>query len=465
MELVVSLVSGYSSRTMCAFVEGEKVRAFSIGSEGADWLVRAQGVEAVHVLLAFDGRELFASSGRRGAVVHVAGVPVDREWHQVPDGAEIRFGDACLGVSSRAVPAGLNEAAPTRLPQYFMEVRTGSGRASASVPPPVAAKAPKRASLGGVVVVATAACVVLIVAAMAIHVRRSAAAKKAAAPPVVSALAASTSSAPPSATTSATPAAGDAARGTAALGTTRELSTPAPGPLIAPAAPELEQKPGALLPVEPPRKLVSFPQNVANRPIPRVGSEPWLISDEWRQKHERLLSTPNRAAAEVVFLGDSITEAWHFAPAYKERFQRYAPLNLGISGDLTQHLLWRLEHGEVDGIHPKVAVLMIGVNNLAGGFSSEDTMGGVRAVVGAVRARLPDTFILLLGVLPARQDPENPLRAKIAATNQLLAGLAAPGHVAFYDLGAPLLEPDGTITKEVMRDFLHPTALGYERLS
>jgi lysophospholipase L1-like esterase len=108
---------------------------------------------------------------------------------------------------------------------------------------------------------------------------------------------------------------------------------------------------------------------------------------------------------------------------------------------------------------------MVGINNLAGGFSSRDTADGVRAVITSVQKRLPTASVLLLAILPAREEPSNPLRARIAETNRLLAGMAQPGRVDVRDVGATLLEPDGRISKATMGDFLHPTRDGFAKLS
>ena len=173
----------------------------------------------------------------------------------------------------------------------------------------------------------------------------------------------------------------------------------------------------------------------------------------------------NRARAKVIFLGDSITEGWGVSPAYHDKFAQYTPLNLGISSDVTQNVLWRIAHGALTGTNPDVLVLMIGVNNLAGGFSPERTVAGIRAIVVAVHAQLPAARVLLLGILPARESPSDPLRQHIALANQQLAGLAGAMAVSFHDVGGVLLEPDGTISKATLRDFVHPTAAGYLRLS
>ncbi|HEY6723604.1 MAG TPA: GDSL-type esterase/lipase family protein, partial [Polyangiaceae bacterium] len=211
--------------------------------------------------------------------------------------------------------------------------------------------------------------------------------------------------------------------------------------------------------------LRAFPQNVADKPVPRVGTEPWQISEEWLGQHERQLQAPRRAEAQVVFLGDSITAGWRSAPAYRAAFAKYAPLNLGVAGDHTQNVLWRIQQGALDGISPRVVVVMIGVNNLGGGFTPQATVSGVQAVVSAVQERLPRSRILLLGILPARHSPSEGLRSKIAEANRLLAAAGWSGATEFRDVGAAFLDPEGKIQKTVMRDFLHPTGEGYQLLS
>lgn len=209
----------------------------------------------------------------------------------------------------------------------------------------------------------------------------------------------------------------------------------------------------------------AYPQNVANRAVPRLGDKPWLISEEWRARHERQLRSPARKSAQLVFLGDSITEGWGAVTAFRQHFGRYAPLNLGIAGDMTQNVLWRIEHGALEGLTAKVVVLLIGVNNLGGGFPPEETADGVRATIAAVRERLPGARVVLLGILPARRELEHPLRQRILETNRLLESLVEPEHVEYHDIGAVLLEVDGRISPLMTRDFLHPTAEGFERLS
>ena len=171
-----------------------------------------------------------------------------------------------------------------------------------------------------------------------------------------------------------------------------------------------------------------------------------------------------------MFLGDSITDNWRNRGSIVWN-QYYAPrhaANFGISGDRTQHVLWRIDHGELDGTHPKVVVLMIGTNN-TGKESDRKTprntvpevAEGVQAVVNDIRARLPGSKILLLGIFP-RSNLDDPQRAQVALVNTLIAKLDDGKTVKFLDIGSKFLEFDGTLPRSIMPDLLHPNAKGYQ---
>jgi lysophospholipase L1-like esterase len=186
---------------------------------------------------------------------------------------------------------------------------------------------------------------------------------------------------------------------------------------------------------------------------------------EWRSRHARQLNAPERDDAQVIFLGDSITEGWSNARSFRKQFRPYRPLNLGIGGDQTQHLLWRIHDGALDGLRPKAVVVMIGVNNLGDGFSPDETVAGIKAILGAVRSRLRGVPILLLKILPAGQSANDPLRKMIVETNRSLDALDEPARVNVVEVGTPLVEPDGSIARTTMADFLHPTNAGYRTLT
>lgn len=203
----------------------------------------------------------------------------------------------------------------------------------------------------------------------------------------------------------------------------------------------------------------------ADLAAPRSVEQPWMSVAEWRRRHEEQILAPNRAAARVVYLGDSITDGWTSSDAFKNRLGALVPLNLGIGGDQTQHLLWRIEAGSLTGLQPRLFVVLIGVNNLGNAYSPAETASGVRAVLTAVRQRFKKTPILLLSILPAGLKPNDELRQKIVATNFLLRDLAKLGGIILSDVGASLLDSGGTLTPDISADALHPTPKGYERLT
>jgi beta-glucosidase len=203
---------------------------------------------------------------------------------------------------------------------------------------------------------------------------------------------------------------------------------------------------------------------------------PTIKNDQFVKRHEGFLKDKEEALkngpVDLLFVGDSITDGWRNQKKdgtespqlkiFKERWGKYNPLNIGISGDRTQHVLWRLEQGEVDGIKPKAIVLMIGTNNLGNKESVEDTIAGITAVVKSLRERLPESKVLLLAVFPRGETTDNPFRAQIKQVNDAIAKLDDGSHVKYLDIGPKFLAEDGTLTKEVMPDALHPNAKGYE---
>ena len=185
------------------------------------------------------------------------------------------------------------------------------------------------------------------------------------------------------------------------------------------------------------------------------------------KRHEQFLKDKADLLAkgpiQFLLVGDSITDGWRGGgkETFKTAFGAYNPYNIGIGGDRTQHVLWRLENGEVDGIKPKVAMLMIGTNNL-GNPSNDEIAAGVTKCVTTLRAKLPDTKILLLAIFPRAEKPDNVSRTRIKALNETIAKLDDGGKtIKFLDIGDKFLDADGTLPKSIMPDFLHPNAKGY----
>lgn len=189
----------------------------------------------------------------------------------------------------------------------------------------------------------------------------------------------------------------------------------------------------------------------------------------WVARHEGFLAEAKQGKYDLVFIGDSITDGWRKGGSNVWN-KYYAPrhaLNLGIGGDRTQHVLWRIEKGELDGLKPKAAVLMIGTNNTgkekdgSPRNSTPEIIEGVTAVVKAIRAKLPDTKLLLLAVFP-RGTVDAPQRAQIKKINEAIAKLDDGKMIKFLDIGKVFLADDGSIPKTIMPDLLHPNAQGYQ---
>jgi lysophospholipase L1-like esterase len=203
-------------------------------------------------------------------------------------------------------------------------------------------------------------------------------------------------------------------------------------------------------------------QNTAIVPEPRDA--------KWVARHEGFVSEAKQGDIDILFLGDSITDFWRNKGSNVWK-QCYAPrhaANFGISGDRTQHVLWRMDHGELDGIKPKVVVLMIGTNNTGKERGSgktrntvPETIEGIQAVVLELRAKLPASKILLLAIFP-RGTLDDPQRAQVALINTVIARLDDSKMVKYLDINPKFLEDDGTLPESIMPDLLHPNEKGYQ---
>ena len=222
-----------------------------------------------------------------------------------------------------------------------------------------------------------------------------------------------------------------------------------PAPAKAPAKPAA---PKVVLPPQPP--------DVA---APKMGPDgkPQAL---FVAAHERFVAQAKMGEGQLVFLGDSITAGWagNGKEVWAKAFGAFKPLNFGIGGDRTQHVLWRIENGELEGIKPKAAVVMIGTNN-SGTDPAEGIAKGVTRIIETIRAKQPQAKILLLAVFPRGEKPSpNPGRDKLKKVNEIIAKLDDGKHVFFLDIGAKFMQPDGTLTKEIMPDFLHLSDAGYQ---
>ena len=209
------------------------------------------------------------------------------------------------------------------------------------------------------------------------------------------------------------------------------------------------------------------PKNLAITPVIHPGKE---------KQHEAFNAISRAGRAPLVFLGDSITAGWN-GRGKAIWATDWAPLgaaNFGIGGDRTEHILWRLQNGNYDGLKPKLTVLMIGTNNTGhqgramkehGGAiyrsSAEQTTEGIAAILKLLQQKQPQMKILLLAIFPRGATPDDPKRKLNTEINHRIAKLADGNRVHFMDINQAFLQPDGTLSREIMPDLLHPNAAGY----
>lgn len=197
--------------------------------------------------------------------------------------------------------------------------------------------------------------------------------------------------------------------------------------------------------------------NSAIIPVPRSD---WAVPRQ-NEMLARVKAAPGDY--DLEFIGDSITQGWESAGknVWSDYYGHRKAINLGVGGDRTQHVLWRFEHGQLDGLRAKVAIVLIGTNNSNNHDNTEaEILAGVTAVVRQIRASQPDAKILLLAIFP-RGTNFSTQRGKILQVNEALARLSDGQHIFYLDIGSQLIGNDGAISPAIMPDVLHPNDAGY----
>ena len=209
-------------------------------------------------------------------------------------------------------------------------------------------------------------------------------------------------------------------------------------------------------------------ENSATKPSPR--------DKGWEKRHETFVGIAKRGNVDLLFLGDSITDAWggegHGTNGGHKIFtSKFVPMkaaNFGIGGDRTQHVIWRLQNGELDGIKPKVVQLMIGTNNSNGSDNTaEEIADGVKGIIDEIKKKSPSTKVLLLAVFPRNTGKDDGAKKiqkdKIDKVNSIISKLDDGGKsVKFLDIGSKFKDASGALPKELMPDQLHLSEKGYE---
>lgn len=198
--------------------------------------------------------------------------------------------------------------------------------------------------------------------------------------------------------------------------------------------------------------------------IPQAQTAEWARA-WWMPRHEEKLETVANTDVDLLWIGDSITHGWEKPPAketWEEFYANRKAANLGFSGDRTEQVLWRLQHGEVDGLSPSLVILMIGTNNTGHRQDpAKETVLGIEYIIKELRERLPDSRILLLAIFPRGATADDELRILNAEINEMLPLVADQKRVYFLDINDAFLDEKGILSKEIMPDLLHPDAQGY----
>ncbi|XP_056263402.1 platelet-activating factor acetylhydrolase IB subunit beta [Pseudoliparis swirei] len=185
--------------------------------------------------------------------------------------------------------------------------------------------------------------------------------------------------------------------------------------------------------------------------------------DRWMSQHTRFVQECKDAEPEVLFVGDSMIQLMQQYEVWREVFSPLHALNFGIGGDTTCNVLWRLQNGELQNIHPKVVVLWVGTNNYK--HTAEQVAGGILAIAQLLTSRLPNAKVVVMGLLPRGEQP-NPLRQKNAAVNDFLRSwLPRLGQALLLDVSGGFVHSDGAIHSQDMFDFLHLTSTGYRTMA
>lgn len=204
---------------------------------------------------------------------------------------------------------------------------------------------------------------------------------------------------------------------------------------------------------------------VATKPaVPRTPDSAITPASRNPNRHAQFLYRAKQGPVGLLFLGDSITDGWARTGEWTWlNFSRYSPANFGVSGERTENVLWRILNGELDGLHPKVTVILIGTNNVGQvpDEKPEWAANGVKRIVAVVREKIPDTKILLLAVFP-RGTRDSALRKSVAEINRLIAPLDDGHTIRYLDIGAKFLDANGELPPDIMPDKLHPSPKGYE---
>lgn len=195
----------------------------------------------------------------------------------------------------------------------------------------------------------------------------------------------------------------------------------------------------------------------------------WWSINWWLPRHEQKLAEAKAIAAkggkiDLLFIGDSITQGWENegAPVWQKHYAQRNAFAIGFGGDRTENVLWRLQHGAVENMSPKLVVMMIGTNNTGHRYENPTyTATGIKKILAELHQRLPESKVLLLAIFPRDENPDGGLRQINNDVNAIIKNYADNKRVFFADINSVFLTNNGVLPKDIMPDLLHPNEKGY----
>ena len=186
------------------------------------------------------------------------------------------------------------------------------------------------------------------------------------------------------------------------------------------------------------------------------------LTRRFRELHEQYVDRVKQGNIDVVFFGDSITQKWHDAPdVWQSHYEPLKAVNFGINGNIIPNVLWRVENGELDGISPKVVVLLVGTNN-SNRKDPGPVVTGIKHLIDVIHQKCPETKVLLLAIFPRDRPAEPNAKRIIDQVNPKLALLENGKSIRFLNINRRLLTPDGKLKGELFSDRLHLNPAGYQ---
>ena len=198
---------------------------------------------------------------------------------------------------------------------------------------------------------------------------------------------------------------------------------------------------------------------------PEVQTAKWAVK-WWGPRHEQKLADLKKLKqVDLLMVGDSITHGWEGRgkKVWEQYYAKRNAFNIGFSGDRTEQVIWRLQNGAVEGISPKLAVIMIGTNNTGHRMDKPNEIAlGVKHIINELQSRLPETKILLLAIFPRGAKADHKMRVNNESANAIMKTYADDKRVFWLNINDEFLTEDGVLTKQVMPDLLHPHEAGYK---